>query len=408
MKLFNIFKKKNKKALLSDNDIFEKPVKKSTETGLNEEKANDDLEVKPNDISEQIIQSLPKTEFEKEKTKDNSNTENNNIIIPNNKNSELELSKKSESSNISIKSEKTSWEISVSFSKSSSANFDRALYLAKHADKYLKTVYNGNDIYQAFFTSNPKSYLDFIKLYELISGWKSTFVMINGELVDRKIVSGLNRCYGDKCRTGKIDFCYGASFMTENPFGCHRLQISSCNHPWWSFSHYNGRKYVVDKKAILERAKSYSTAYRMCPCFDWDKIVKAIEELPNTVDEGISLDEWQQSTFNKNLLKLAIRDAKEMGTDLLEMTEHSPTCAECAKYQGRVYSISGKSNKFPPLPKEFIINDGVHEGCRHAFFPYEDGLSKPNYHENIVEYSNSPFVDNRTPEEVAAYEKEKH
>lgn len=298
MKLFNIFKKKNKKALILDNDIFEESVQKPIEDNFKEEKIDDNQKTEHSDISEQSIQNSLKTKFEFKE--ESPNTENNDMIISNDKSSDSELSKKSESSNISIESKKISWEISVSFSKSSSTNFDRALYLAKHSYKYLQTVYNGNDIYQAFFLSEPKSYLSFIKLYELISGWKSTSVMINGEMVDRKIVSGLNRCYGDKCRTGKIDFCYGASFMTENPFGCHRLQISSCNHPWWSFSHYNGQKYVVDKKAILERAKSYSTAYRMCPCFDWDKIVKAIEELPDTIDsnrinmfdESISIDEF--------------------------------------------------------------------------------------------------------------------
>ena len=41
----------------------------------------------------------------------------------------------------------------------------------------------------------------------------------------------------------------------------------------------------------------------------------------------------------------------------------------------------------------------------HRLYPYFDGYSTPTYHENIVEYSNSPFVDNRSPEEIAEYEK---
>lgn len=175
------------------------------------------------------------------------------------------------------------WEIAVSFGKSSSANFDRALYLAQHADRYEKTIFNGKEVYQAFFHSEPQSFLAFVRLYELVGNWKSASVTINGEFADRKIVSGLNYCYGDRCRSGRSDFCYGASYMTKNPFGCHRLQISSCNNPWWSFTYYNGRNYTVDKKAILEHAATYSTAYRMCPCFDWDRVVQAINQLPNTI-----------------------------------------------------------------------------------------------------------------------------
>lgn len=178
-----------------------------------------------------------------------------------------------------------SWEISVSFGKSTSSNFDRALYLAQHANRYEVTTFNGKDIYQAFFSSEPQSFLSFVKLYEMVGSWKSATVTINGEFVDRKIVGGLKYCYGDRCRSGRSDFCYGASYMTRNPFGCHRLQISSCNNPWWGFTYYNGRDYTVDKKALLEHAATYSTAYRMCPCFDWNRVVQAINRLPNTIPD---------------------------------------------------------------------------------------------------------------------------
>lgn len=216
----------------------------------------------------------------------------NELEVTNEKATDTQPIKKKTVSDLATTKTSTKWEISVSFGKSTSSNFDRALYLAKNANRYEETEYNGKKIYQAFFSSKPKSYLEFVKLYELVSGWKSTSVMINGEMVDRKVVSGLNWCYGDKCRTGKTNFCYGASEMTDNPFGCHRLQISRCNHPWWQFTNYNGVNYTVDKQAILNRATDYSTAYRMCPAFNWENIVRAIEELPDTIDsiESYELD----------------------------------------------------------------------------------------------------------------------
>lgn len=196
----------------------------------------------------------------------------------------------------------TNWEISVSFGKSSSSNFSRAIYLAKNANKYEEYDFDGQTVYQAYFNAQPKSYLKFIELYELISGWKSVKVMINGKFVDRKIVGGLNYCYGDKCRTGRSDFCYGASDMTKNPFGCHRLQMSACNTPWISFARFDGRNYIIDKSAIYQRANEYSQAYRLCPCFNWDKIVEAINNLPDILTkkqfEKICLEE------NLTILKL--------------------------------------------------------------------------------------------------------
>lgn len=106
-----------------------------------------------------------------------------------------------------------------------------------------------------------------------------------------------------------------------------------------------------------------------------------------------------------NSLQIQIRMAKKAGADLLEMSEHPCTCGECAKYQGRVFSISGKSKKFPKLPEHFIKIGGVHEGCRHDFYPYFEDMP-PAYHKDIVKYSNRPFVDNRTKAQKEMYEKE--
>lgn len=121
--------------------------------------------------------------------------------------------------------------------------------------------------------------------------------------------------------------------------------------------------------------------------------------------------EYQRKSINKInpdwvfTFKQTVKNANSMGTDLIEMSEHYPTCAECAKYQGRVYSISGASRKYPPLPDCIAKNGQVHKNCKHDFYPFIDGYSG-TYHKDIVKYSNSPFVDNRTPDEIREYESE--
>ncbi|WP_206077353.1 hypothetical protein, partial [Porphyromonas levii] len=133
------------------------------------------------------------------------------------------------------------------------------------APQYIENNVEGKIIYQSIYSENPNEYLQFIKLYELINKWKSCFVVINGQIVDRKIIGGLNYCYGDKCRSGNPDFCYGASYMTDNPFGCHRVQISRYNTPWWSFGIFDTFGiWHVDKEAILRRIIEYSQPYRLC------------------------------------------------------------------------------------------------------------------------------------------------
>lgn len=177
------------------------------------------------------------------------------------------------------------WYVSLSFGKSSSSNYGKAVALAKAAPQYYEQTVNNMIIHQAIYSSKPSEYLNFIMLYELVGGWKSAFVIINGALIDRKIIGKLNYCYGDKCRSGNKKFCFGASYMTENPFGCHRLQISATNTPWWSFYKKQGLFWVLDKIAIKNRIDSYAAIYKICPCFDYDSILSALDKLPSTLSQ---------------------------------------------------------------------------------------------------------------------------
>ena len=172
------------------------------------------------------------------------------------------------------------WHVSVSFGKSSSENYQKAVALARMAPQYHEQTDNGKILHQAIYSSRPKEYLAFIMLYELVSNWKSTFVIINGQLIDRRIIGQLNYCYGDRCRSGNPRFCYGASYMTENPFGCHRLQISACNHPWWSFYVKRGNSWELNRSAMLERINSYASVYALCPVFDYESIICQMNKLP--------------------------------------------------------------------------------------------------------------------------------
>lgn len=202
------------------------------------------------------------------------------------------------------------WYISISFGESKSQSFAQAVALAQMAPQFIINNVEGKNLYQAIYSDKPNEYLQFIKLYELVSQWKSCFVILNGKIMDRKIISKLNYCYGDKCRSGKSDFCYGASEMTENPFGCHRLQISSYNNPWTSFGEYDtSGVFNIDKTAIKNRIMNYSTPYLDCPCFSMTKVLEALDKLPNTIirtnnfnsfsEPKMSLDELLNEYSNK-------------------------------------------------------------------------------------------------------------
>lgn len=107
------------------------------------------------------------------------------------------------------------------------------------------------------------------------------------------------------------------------------------------------------------------------------------------------------------LFNETVRAARELGTDLLEMTSHEGTCGICSAHQGRVYSISGYDNRFPRLPAYVLSNGVLHDGCRHSFFPFFYGVSELTNGMDPIIYSNKPFVDERSEHEKEQWELKK-
>lgn len=122
---------------------------------------------------------------------------------------------------------------------------------------------------------------------------------------------------------------------------------------------------------------------------------------------GDGLDQMRLKAF-----QAVCKQAADLNTDLLIMSVLGSVCPECARYQGRVYSLSGKSKLFPPLPHAVKETGVIHSGCHHQFFPYihkvtnakmdytlrVHPLKNPRYGRDIVTFSNRPFVDDRTEE----------
>ena len=83
-------------------------------------------------------------------------------------------------------------------------------------------------------------------------------------------------------------------------------------------------------------------------------------------------------------------------------------CSECAKYRFRIYCISGSDTRFPKLP-EYIKKYSWH--CGLLLYPFSLGVNYMRLSENkslneideLIEYSNRPFVDDRADEEIERY-----
>lgn len=76
--------------------------------------------------------------------------------------------------------------------------------------------------------------------------------------------------------------------------------------------------------------------------------------------------------------RMQLELAEEMDCDLVEVTSHMGARPSHAEWQGKVYSISGKSMKYPPLS---VTGYGTGAGlkgwnCRHDFYPFFEGISE--------------------------------
>lgn len=105
--------------------------------------------------------------------------------------------------------------------------------------------------------------------------------------------------------------------------------------------------------------------------------------------------------------------------DLVEISGQNPTvCEKCAKYVGRVYSLSGLDKRYPKFPA-FIAApqyEREHQFCNIAIAPYYGGSILVKHcgemhiripPEKVIAYSSRPFTDERTQKDIAHFEKVK-
>lgn len=60
-----------------------------------------------------------------------------------------------------------------------------------------------------------------------------------------------------------------------------------------------------------------------------------------------------------------INRAAEYGVDLVQVSRHGGACPICVPYEGKIYSLSGKSKKYPKLD----VQPPFHPNCRHSLLP---------------------------------------
>jgi hypothetical protein len=81
---------------------------------------------------------------------------------------------------------------------------------------------------------------------------------------------------------------------------------------------------------------------------------------------------------NQTASAMTMNNCDELGCDLVETTAHIGARPEHEVWQGKIFSLSGTSNKYPPFS---ICGLGEVDGicginCRHSYYPYFEGLEE--------------------------------
>ncbi|WP_141432423.1 phage minor capsid protein [Bacillus sp. 03113] len=139
---------------------------------------------------------------------------------------------------------------------------------------------------------------------------------------------------------------------------------------------------------------------------------QAIAELANKGITGIVYKngtEMPAEKYMANVIQYHQRKAHVDGAinrmidnnqDLVYVNLVGITCEMCAKYQGRVYSISGKDSRFPKLTQR----PPFHGHCVHNATPWVEEYHDEDEIEQALKDSNLPFTDNRTEQNIKKYE----
>ena len=95
--------------------------------------------------------------------------------------------------------------------------------------------------------------------------------------------------------------------------------------------------------------------------------------------------------------KIAEHNAAELETDIVEVTAHAGARPDHAEWQGKWYSLSGKSKKYRSLADATGYGrvDGLKgANCRHDFYPVIEGVDEPMYTaEELANIDPPPFTD---------------
>jgi SpoVK/Ycf46/Vps4 family AAA+-type ATPase len=170
---------------------------------------------------------------------------------------------------------------------------DEALDLAQQLETYEEVAVNGAPLYAVTLNETNIDHLK--KLWELVGGWRSARLSLNGQAVQPDPLFNLLRCVECRQRSDNPEgYCRGDSWHETTVgtavqlFPCRKIPVSEGSYyGWYQYGTLTkGNVYVVDKTRLrheVTQSLKKSLAY-FCPALNKRIVDETIDQLPDRID----------------------------------------------------------------------------------------------------------------------------
>ncbi len=188
--------------------------------------------------------------------------------------------------------------ILIRFGQSSSGRHSDAVALAQKVPTYCHAEDGSHEV-----TLGGEDVALAASLWELVGGWKTSRMTINGERATKKdLTYGALGCFQKRQQSFRpSQYCFGETEFEQNLWGCHRLgmPLAAWGQSWlcWGKFDSSGR-WHWDRDRLSHELEKGIHEHRYCPALKPDAIRAALKALPDGIHPPSSGDwnyvkEWE-------------------------------------------------------------------------------------------------------------------
>ena len=181
-------------------------------------------------------------------------------------------------------------EVEISFSRSSSAQYPRAVEICQKLPTYRE---QGSGPSLSHRVSLPVTETELIiNLWELVGNWKASRLLVDGQPASKStLVYGGIGCYRSRQKAFQPEqYCFGENVQEFNFWGCKRLgmPVTPWGAPWLDHGQMDkSGVWHFDKPRIRHDLEAALHENRLCPVLERRRALETLEKLPDTVNPKV-------------------------------------------------------------------------------------------------------------------------